>query len=121
MSNTYISFYNVPGFFAKAGIRLPALLRGLEFAQRSYGTLPWRDIVEPSAKLAREGFVVSKDFVDEVLKNTDYGALYGPLNPGDTLQLQKLADTLDIVAQNGTEGDFVFCYICNITISSNYR
>ncbi|XP_032662600.1 glutathione hydrolase 7-like isoform X1 [Odontomachus brunneus] len=91
------------GFFAKAEVRLPALLRGLEFAQRSYGTLSWRDIVEPSARLAREGFVVSKDFVDEVLKNTDYGTLYGLLNPGDTLQLQELANTLDIVAEHGAK------------------
>ncbi|EFN85988.1 Gamma-glutamyltranspeptidase 1 [Harpegnathos saltator] len=91
------------GIFAKAGIRLPALLRGLELAQRSYGILPWRDIVKPSANLAREGFVVSKDFVDEVLKNTDYGALYGPLNPGDTLSLQELASTLDIIAEYGTK------------------
>ncbi|XP_014482015.1 PREDICTED: gamma-glutamyltransferase 7-like [Dinoponera quadriceps] len=89
------------GFFARAEIRLPALLRGLEFAQRSHGILPWRDIVEPSAKLAREGFVVSKDFADEVSKNTDYGTLYGPLNPGDTLQLQELANTLDIIAEHG--------------------
>lgn len=87
---------------------MPALLRGLEFAQRSYGTLPWRDIIEPSAKLAREGFVVSKDFVDEVVKNTDYGTLYGPLNPGDTLQLQKLANTLDIVAEYGAKGMYLY-------------
>ncbi|KAL6263856.1 hypothetical protein P5V15_003937 [Pogonomyrmex californicus] len=78
--------------------RLPALLKGLEFAQRSYGNLPWRDIIEPAAKLAREGFVVSKDLADEVSKNR---MLYGPLNPGDILQLQELANTLDTVAEYG--------------------
>ncbi|XP_011267272.3 glutathione hydrolase 7-like [Camponotus floridanus] len=92
------------GFFAKAGIRLPALLKGLEFAHIIYGNLPWHDIVEPSAKLAREGFVVSKDLVDEVSRNTDYGTHYnGPLNPGDILQLHELANTLDMVAEYGVK------------------
>ncbi|XP_072767225.1 glutathione hydrolase 7 [Anoplolepis gracilipes] len=92
------------GFFAKAGIRLPALLKGLEFAHILYGNLPWVDIVKPSAKLAREGFVVSKDLVDEVSKNTDYGMIFnGPLNPGDILQLHELANTLDMVAEYGVK------------------
>ncbi|XP_070153442.1 glutathione hydrolase 7 [Polyergus mexicanus] len=92
------------GFFAKAGVRLPALLKGLEFAHILYGNLPWHDVVEPSIKLAREGFVVSKDLVDEISKNTDYGILYnGPLNPGDILQLHGLANTLDMVAEHGVK------------------
>ncbi|KMQ84763.1 trna-dihydrouridine synthase 4-like protein, partial [Lasius niger] len=91
------------GFFAKAGLRLPALLKGLEFAHASYGKLPWHDVVEPSAKLAREGFVVSKDLVDEISKNTDYGMLYnGPSNPC-VLQLHELANTLDMVAKYGAK------------------
>ncbi|KAL0108908.1 hypothetical protein PUN28_014191 [Cardiocondyla obscurior] len=90
------------GFFAKIGIRLPALLKGLEFAQKSYGNLPWREVVEPVAEMAREGFIMSKDLADEVAKNTDYDVFYsGPLNPGDRLQLPELARTLDIVARYG--------------------
>lgn len=107
----YIWFFNASGSFGKAGTRLPALLRGLEFAHKSYGALPWYDIVEPSARLAREGFVVSKDFVDEVLKNTDYGTLYGPLNPGDTLSLRELANTLDIVAEHGVKGIHLYIFL----------
>lgn len=99
-----ILFFNIVGPFAEAGIRLPALLQGLESAHRSYGSLPWRDLVEPSVKLAREGFVVSKDFVDEVSRNTDYATLYGPLNPGDILKLRELASTLNIVAEYGARG-----------------
>ncbi|EZA50899.1 hypothetical protein DMN91_001304 [Ooceraea biroi] len=91
------------GSFAEAGIRLPALLRGLEFAQKTYGSLPWRDAVQPSAKLAREGFVVSKDLADEISRSTNHGTLYGSPNPGDTLQLHELASTLDVVAAFGAE------------------
>ncbi|XP_024881206.1 glutathione hydrolase 7-like [Temnothorax curvispinosus] len=90
------------GFFAEAGIRLPALLKGLEFAQRSYGSLAWRDVVEPVVELTREGFVISKDLADEVAKNTDYEIFYaGPLSPGDRLQLHELTRTLDIIAHYG--------------------
>lgn len=95
---------------------MPALLKGLEFAHILYGNLPWHDIVEPSAKLAREGFVVSKDLVDELSRNTDYGTHYnGPLNPGDILQLHELANTLDMVAEYGVKGTFyVLYYFCNL-------
>ncbi|XP_012226222.1 glutathione hydrolase 7-like [Linepithema humile] len=95
---------NIVNNTAKEGeVRLPILLQGLEFVQESYGSLPWRDIVEPSVKLAREGFVVSKDFVNELSRNAHYGMLYGSLNPGDTLRLSELANTLDIVAKYGSK------------------
>jgi len=97
-------FIDLIGLFAKAGIRLPALLRGLEFAQKTYGSLPWRNIIQPSIKLARKGFIVSKDLADEISKNTNHRMLYGSLNSGDTLQLHDLANTLDIVAEFGAEG-----------------
>lgn len=90
-------------FLAKGEVRLPNLLQGLEFVQKSYGSLPWRSIVEPSVKLAREGFVVSKDFVDEISRNA-HGMLYGSLSAGDILRLPELANTLDIVAKNGSKG-----------------
>lgn len=90
---------------------MPALLKGLEFAHTLHGNLPWHDIVEPSAKLAQEGFVISKDLVDEVSKNTDYGMYYnGPLNPGDILQLHELANTLDMVAKYGIKGTLYVLY-----------
>jgi len=91
-------------FFVEGEVRLPILLQGLEFVQRSYGSLPWYDVIKPSVKLAREGFVVSKDFVNEISKNAHYGMLYGLLNPGDILRLPELANTLDIVAEYGSKG-----------------
>lgn len=107
-------FINPICFFAAGDeIHLPILLQGLEFVQKSYGSLPWHDIVKPSVKLAREGFVVSKDFVNEISKNAHYSMLYGSLNPGEILHLPKLADTLDIVAKYGSKGTIQICRICN--------
>jgi len=90
---------------------LPALLKGLEFAQKSYGNLPWHDVIKPSIELAREGFVVSKDLVDEVSKNIDY-EIFNSLNPGDRLQLHELTRTLDIVAHYGAKG--IICCFCQL-------
>lgn len=80
-------------------------MRGLEVAQKMKGYLSWNQVIEPSVALAKEGFVVSKEFASEVSKNTDYEALYGHLNAGDVLKLNDLADTLSLVAQFGTTGE----------------
>ncbi|XP_035733698.1 glutathione hydrolase 7-like isoform X2 [Vespa mandarinia] len=99
-----INFANntVGGIFGTIGMRLPAVLKGLEFAHVLKGVLPWNEIIEPAAKLARTGFVVSKELEYELSNNSDYGMLYGHINAGGILKLNDLADTLDAVAKNGT-------------------
>ncbi|XP_043664824.1 glutathione hydrolase proenzyme-like isoform X3 [Vespula pensylvanica] len=102
-----IDFANntVGGIFGTIGMRLPAVLKGLECAHILKGVLPWNEIIEPAAKLARTGFVVSKELEYELSNNSDYGMLYGHINAGDTLILNDLADTLDAVAKNGTSDE----------------
>ncbi|KAK2586188.1 hypothetical protein KPH14_001453 [Odynerus spinipes] len=99
-----INFANntVGGIFGMIGMRIPAVLKGLEFAHALRGVLPWYEVIEPAAKLARTGFVVSKELEYELSNNSDYGILYGHINAGDILILHDLADTLDAVAHNGT-------------------
>ena len=97
--------------FIQNGMRIPAVLRGLEHAHTLKGKLPWSELVKPSVTLAAEGFVVSKELATEVSKNIDYEVLYGQLNAGDILKLHDLSDTLNAVAQHGTDGMLhIFCY-----------
>ncbi|XP_026674097.1 glutathione hydrolase 7-like isoform X2 [Ceratina calcarata] len=84
------------------GVRVPAVLRGLERAHSLKGRLSWSNVVEPSASLAKGGFVVSKELATQVSKSVDYEILYGHLSAGDTLKLNDLAATLDAVASQGT-------------------
>jgi len=47
----------------RAGARaagVPGTVRGLAFAHKALGKLPWADLVRPAARLAREGFIISE-------------------------------------------------------------
>jgi gamma-glutamyltranspeptidase/glutathione hydrolase len=50
-------------FYINENSGVPGELRGLQRLHSSYGKLPWRDLVYPSAELASNGFVVTADQV----------------------------------------------------------
>ena len=39
---------------------MPGELKGLELAWKKFGSLPWEELFEPAAKIAREGVAISK-------------------------------------------------------------
>lgn len=49
-------------------VGVPGTVAGLALANRRYGKLPWREVVEPSRRLAAEGFRVS-DYLARSLQN----------------------------------------------------
>ncbi|XP_043790880.1 glutathione hydrolase 7-like [Apis laboriosa] len=99
-----IDFVNntIEGNFEQSGIRIPAVLRGLEYAHKLKGKLSWNEIVEPSVSLAKKGFVVSKELATEVSRNINYEILYGHISAGDILKLPDLSNMLNAVALKGT-------------------
>ncbi|XP_023246688.1 glutathione hydrolase 7-like [Copidosoma floridanum] len=88
--------------FAKSNIKIPALMRGLRHAHTLYGKLSWQILVEPAAKLAREGFEVSRDLAYEATKNTNLG-IFEHVNAGQILMLPDLAFILEAVSKNGIQ------------------
>ncbi|KAM4719735.1 glutathione hydrolase 5 proenzyme [Anableps anableps] len=95
-------------------IGVPGELRGYDILHRQYGRLPWAKLFEPTIKLAREGIPmppylahfmssdivknhVEKSSLCKVLCNKNKTAL----SKGDTLQFSKLAETLEIIAEQG--------------------
>ncbi len=109
-------------FQAKA-VGVPGTVRGLAVAHEKYGKLPWAELVKPSAVLARNGFIVDGDLAaslnyvlsrSTIRKNTggrynEFKRVYAPpdgdkWHAGDVMVLPDLADTLDIIADEGADG-----------------
>ncbi len=107
----------LPFFDAVVGgksVGTPGLLRLLAFVHARYGRLAWADLIAPSIKLAREGYVLSPR-VHAMLESDRFlshdpaaRALYydadGTAKPaGAVIANPALAATLEIVAAQGAE------------------
>src|SRR5712691_2748510 len=97
-----------------ASCAVPGATAGLGEAHRLFGTLPWRVLLEPAIRHAREGIVVTKPqaylhaILDLILRHTDEGrAIYGRdgdrLVAGDRLVMADLARTLEQLAEKGAD------------------
>ncbi len=84
---------NVQGATAVA---VPGVVAGMELAHQRYGRLPWRRVVAPAARLAREGMLL--DWYAGLL-------IASTAQPTATtekrLDQRRLADTLDVIARDG--------------------
>lgn len=93
---------------------VPGTVAGLHKAHELYGSLPWRDLVEPAISLARDGFPLSEKLASSLRDLQKYKDRFpglfqymrgdgGPLAPGDTLRQMTLARTLQRIAEEGPE------------------
>ncbi len=95
---------------------VPGTVAGLAMAHNKYGKLPWKDVINPAIRLARDGVVLTPDeaFVfgwgkerlstSAAAKETFYkpdGSLY---RAGETLKQTDLAWTLTQIAKRGADG-----------------
>ncbi|KAM7259006.1 hypothetical protein ACFE04_014747 [Oxalis oulophora] len=95
-------------------IGVPGELAGLHKAWKEHGKLPWKVIVRPAMKLARQGFKISPYLYMQMTK-TKSGILADKglrdifssdgnlLQPGDICHNKKLANTLKKIYQHGLE------------------
>jgi len=113
-------FVDNPNRYHHRAVGTPGTVRGLFLAHATYGRLPWRRLVEPAAKLARNGFEVDEHLaasLNRVLDEFDvreddryqelrrcYGHPQGrPWRTGGTLILPDLAATLALIAEQGPD------------------
>ncbi|MBC8167093.1 MAG: gamma-glutamyltransferase, partial [Bryobacteraceae bacterium] len=111
----------VPGLYAnplesRVGYKasaVPGTVAGLAMAQKMFGSLPWKDVLEPAYRLAREGFPASqrmelilalqvpvmKDFADSA-KVFLHGSNV-PLKQSEILKQPDLARTIRRLRQRG--------------------
>ena len=89
-------------------------MAGLEALHKKHGRLPWRDLVLPAVRLAREGFVVDPIYASivqnyaDTIKRSSYGRFTffhedgAPPSVGEILKLPVMAKTLEAVAEQGS-------------------
>ncbi|XP_016529275.1 gamma-glutamyltransferase 5a isoform X2 [Poecilia formosa] len=92
-------------------IGVPGEIRGYQSAHKLYGKLPWATLFQPTIKLAREGFPIPPVqglFIPFINKSLTLRKLYSDgngnlLKTGDKIKFEKLADTLELIANKGAD------------------
>jgi gamma-glutamyltranspeptidase/glutathione hydrolase len=98
-------------------VGVPGTVRGLALAHQRYGRLPWKTLVLPAVRLAREGFEVDADLAaslnrvlaDEASAGFDeMQRVFAPpagakWQVGQRLIQAELADTMEQLAEHGPE------------------
>ncbi len=94
---------------------VPGTVAGLHLAHRKYGTLPWKELVEPAVELARNGFPLTwtlseharffhrqgeTEFIRDFFSN-DQGE---PAGFGEVWKQPELALTLEEIRDHGRDG-----------------
>lgn len=83
-------------------VGVPGEIKGLIYALENYGTMSLKEVIEPSIKLAEEGFIVTEmmynHFLERPLKTDNY---YKNLQKGKLYKNPDLAKTLRIISCEG--------------------
>lgn len=93
---------------------VPGTVEGMYLAWEKYGSMPWRDLLEPAIKLAEKGFTVSYHLASSLRRLKKYVKDYPALKKyfhysgrclvmGDTLVQPQLAGTLRLIAAEGPD------------------
>ena len=102
---------------------VPGTVRGLEMAHKKFGKLPWRDVVQPAADIATNGWILTRALsrsINSQLRNDSTGqpgkmarfptsvAAYGKPGggawaEGDRIQLKDLGRALNAIATKGPD------------------
>ena len=105
--------------FSHLAAGVPGTVAGLYRAHAMFGRLPWKKLLEPAIRQAREGVVVSYDLAgllklrQERMCRSEASCRYfyrkdgTPYEPGDLWIQRDLADTLERIARNGPDGFYM--------------
>jgi gamma-glutamyltranspeptidase / glutathione hydrolase len=87
-------------------VGVPGTVAGLHLAWSDHGKLPWKRLIDPAVKLARDGFPVSMELARS-LKSVGiphFSHAGVPYEAGETLKQPDLARTLQRIASRGRQG-----------------
>lgn len=111
-----------PSLYGGLASGVPGELRGLQHLHENYGILPWKDVVLPAAKVAREGWIVGADLVrymdsasyanasvvgNFLVDDPNWAIDFAPNGTrkglGDRISRKRYAATLDTIAEHGPD------------------
>ena len=88
---------------------VPGTVAGMWAAHQRYGSLPWRDLIQPAIELARQGFIPAPVLVDEIHANldwfgdkTNFKAYFSHISAEQLFRQPELAMTLERIAVQGS-------------------
>ncbi|MFZ8976418.1 MAG: gamma-glutamyltransferase [Pseudohongiellaceae bacterium] len=88
---------------------VPGTVAGMWAAHQRYGSLPWRDLIQPAIELARQGFIPAPVLVDEIHANldwfgdkTNFKAYFSQISAEQLFRQPELAMTLERIAVQGS-------------------
>jgi len=86
---------------------VPGTVRGMADAHKRFGKLPWKQVLAPAIRYARDGFTVSADLIayrEEANANftgLNFYATFGAMKAGKLFRQPDLAATLQRIADTG--------------------
>ncbi len=94
---------------------VPGSVAGMWKAHQQFGTMPWKDLLQPATDLAEKGFPITAMQALQLNENGHHfeqlnpGNTYlrrseGPWHEGDTLRQSDLAKTLSLIRDHGPDG-----------------
>jgi gamma-glutamyltranspeptidase/glutathione hydrolase len=101
--------------FSHLSSGVPGTVAGLWHAHQKYGRLPWKKVLEPAIRQAREGILISYDLANILAGNqarycrnaATCGYFYKPggelYEPNEILVQSDLADSLQAIAEHGAD------------------
>jgi gamma-glutamyltranspeptidase/glutathione hydrolase len=102
---------NVAGDASLVGHRasgVPGTVAGLWAAHRRHGSLPWRELLQPAIRLARDGFEPHQQLVSRIAEfdaavkgRTNFARHFGTARSGARFRQPDLAATLERIARRG--------------------
>ena len=93
---------------------VPGVVDGMVKAHERFGTLAWKELVNPSIEIAKNGHKLTKREANGLVRNKDQFIKYSSVRPdfvvdkdwveGDIVYYKDLGKTLELIRDNGRDG-----------------
>ncbi|WP_343343997.1 gamma-glutamyltransferase family protein [Terrisporobacter petrolearius] len=109
----------------KSNVGVPGFVAGMEKVFKDYGSMEFKDLIQPSINLAKNGFKVDEElekvinvYSATLMNNSAYVNNGQLIKQGENLVQQDLAETLEYIKSNGAKGFYEDIIATNVSKKS---